>query len=556
MDFLFLKLWYEEFSQKFSETGLNKIGLNGSMYHLNFLQGSLHVLLHSGDPIIFFDDKSKQDMDENGFTRVCREHITKAELNDIKLAENDKILTLNFKKTDMFGQEKNYSLFLELINRYENLILLEKNSDSNDLMIIGAHKKVGIEDSKFRQILPGGKYKPPPQLKGPFILELSQQEFVKIVGNKLNCDWKEFIKNFSNMPKFLKKFYKAGAPASEFWHKVEKLKDKIISFRNNSQKVFYNYGSKRLSFFESDKYEEFSNMNDAFKFYYSYKIKQKQKHDLKENILNKMLQRKEALQNKIDLSKKRLEELKQAPKWKKYGELLKSNLHKIKKGQESVQVIDYYDEDQPKIKIPLNPRWNPQKNMRNYFKMFKKAKSGKGKLKKFIESSRKELEKIKKKIKKIKDSENYKYLKNKENMLFPEEQSGEGKQQKKQKFRRFTVAVGQKKWRIYVGRTSKENDELTIQFANSEDWFFHSRIYHGSHVVVKNDEKRDSLPKKIISFAASTAAHFSKAKHSKKVPVDYTKIKYVRKPRKSTPGFVVYDHQKTVFVEPHDPRKR
>ncbi len=111
-----------------------------------------------------------------------------------------------------------------------------------------------------------------------------------------------------------------------------------------------------------------------------------------------------------------------------------------------------------------------------------------------------------------------------------------------------------KEWKIHSGRTRKENDELTTKFANSDDWFFHSRIYHGSHIIVRNPDKSENLPREVKIFAAKIAAYFSKAKHSTNVPVDFTKVKYVSKPRKSPPGFVTYKHQKTLFVKPLNPR--
>ena len=91
-------------------------------------------------------------------------------------------------------------------------------------------------------------------------------------------------------------------------------------------------------------------------------------------------------------------------------------------------------------------------------------------------------------------------------------------------------------------------------FAKPDDRFFHTRIYHGAHVIVRNPEKRESLPEKIIATAAGIAAYFSKAKHSTKVPVDFTQIRYVTKPRKSAPGFVIYKNNKTLFVDPINPR--
>lgn len=121
-------------------------------------------------------------------------------------------------------------------------------------------------------------------------------------------------------------------------------------------------------------------------------------------------------------------------------------------------------------------------------------------------------------------------------------------------FRKFSLSIEGRQWDIFVGRSSKKNDELTLHFAKPNDWFFHTRIYHGSHIIVKNPTKLEHLPEQLKEVAAGIAAYYSKAKHSTKVPVDYTLVRYVTKPRKSAPGLVVYKIHKTVFVDPIDPR--
>ena len=51
-------------------------------------------------------------------------------------------------------------------------------------------------------------------------------------------------------------------------------------------------------------------------------------------------------------------------------------------------------------------------------------------------------------------------------------------------------------------------------------------------------------------WAAILAAYFSKSRGSSQVPVDFTKIKHVKKPSGAKPGFVIYDHQQTIYVTP------
>ena len=124
-----------------------------------------------------------------------------------------------------------------------------------------------------------------------------------------------------------------------------------------------------------------------------------------------------------------------------------------------------------------------------------------------------------------------------------------------QKKKKFKAQSGYKKliidenWKIYIGRTSKENDQLTTRIAKPHDWWFHTRIFRGTHVILRNLNKKE-LPDNLKHLCCRLAAYYSKAKKSSNVPVDYTQIRYVRKPHGSAVGYVTYTNQKTLFVDP------
>ncbi|MFA7026142.1 MAG: NFACT RNA binding domain-containing protein, partial [Candidatus Cloacimonadaceae bacterium] len=108
-------------------------------------------------------------------------------------------------------------------------------------------------------------------------------------------------------------------------------------------------------------------------------------------------------------------------------------------------------------------------------------------------------------------------------------------------------------WQIYIGRKAKENDFVTTKIGKPQDWWFHSRIYRGAHVLLRNLKKQE-LPPELLRQCASLAAWYSQAKFSVNVPVDYTQIRYVRKPKGSAAGFVTYTNYKTYFATPQDLR--
>ena len=103
---------------------------------------------------------------------------------------------------------------------------------------------------------------------------------------------------------------------------------------------------------------------------------------------------------------------------------------------------------------------------------------------------------------------------------------------------------------IYVGKNNLQNEYLTNRLARSTDTWLHTKDIPGSHVVIRAREYGDAT----LEEAAMLAAYFSKAKASSQVPVDYTLIRHVRKPSGAKPGFVIYDHQKTLFITPDEQR--
>jgi predicted ribosome quality control (RQC) complex YloA/Tae2 family protein len=115
--------------------------------------------------------------------------------------------------------------------------------------------------------------------------------------------------------------------------------------------------------------------------------------------------------------------------------------------------------------------------------------------------------------------------------------------------RRFVSPDG---YVVLVGRTASDNDLLTFKLASPKDFWLHVASESGSHVVVRNPDGVDSLPRETLRFAAGLAAHHSRARHGGKVAVHVTRRSDVRKPRGLPPGKVTISHFKTVHAAPAD----
>ena len=105
-------------------------------------------------------------------------------------------------------------------------------------------------------------------------------------------------------------------------------------------------------------------------------------------------------------------------------------------------------------------------------------------------------------------------------------------------------------FRILVGRNNKQNDKLTLKQADKNDLWFHTKDIPGSHTIIITGGKEPDDDTMLM--AASLAAYNSKAREAGKVPVDFTKVRYVSKPQGSKPGMVIYVNQQTMFVTPEN----
>jgi predicted ribosome quality control (RQC) complex YloA/Tae2 family protein len=255
------------------------------------------------------------------------------------------------------------------------------------------------------------------------------------------------------------------------------------------------------------------------------------------------------LNRKLEKLAKQEAELRNAEeeeRWRRYAELLRGNFQKLEPSLSVLRVTDWFDPDQKEIDIPLIAGLSPTRNIAEYARKARKAKSGRQTIRRQIARTHDEIAAFEARIRETEAADSYAELR--------ELQSGSRVERTDHKtrapFRRIPIDAD---WEILIGRTAAENDLLTTRTARPEDWWFHSRVFRGTHVVLRNLHRQDP-PERLVRICASLAAYYSQAKHSSRVPVDYTQIRHVRKPRGSVPGYVIYTHQKTYYADPVDIR--
>ncbi len=229
----------------------------------------------------------------------------------------------------------------------------------------------------------------------------------------------------------------------------------------------------------------------------------------------------------------------------RYGELLKANLGVIKKGQEAVTVVDYFDEALPHITIPLDPTKSAQGNMDDYFRKQRKYDTAQRGLGPRIAQGEEEFEALRRELTSIEQGT---WQPAAASTPAPARQRqpvmGQKSPAKAGPFRRFTSSDG---LQIFVGRNARENDELTFGLAKSEDLWLHARGTPGSHVVVRLG-KGTEAPLETLRDAATLALLYSDLKKSGKGDVIYTKRKWVKKAKGQAAGAVTVTQDKSIFV--------
>ena len=234
----------------------------------------------------------------------------------------------------------------------------------------------------------------------------------------------------------------------------------------------------------------------------------------------------------------------------RYGELLKSHLHEIKKGQESIAIVDYYDPALPTLTLPLDSLKDAVWNMEDYFRKYRKFIGAQEHLQPRVDQARQEVSRLEEKLAQLEHGMvdpdvTPKTAKTSRVPVSPGTRSSKAKPAPAQGYRTYTSADGLP---ILVGKTARDNDYLTLKVANPDDLWLHARGTPGSHVVVRLD-KGATVPPETLKDAATLTLWFSDLRKSGKGEVIYTLRKFVKKAKGHKAGTVMVEREKSIWIE-------
>ena len=498
------------------------------------------------------------------FCMVMRKHLQSGKIIKIEQPDFDRILNIYVESLNELGDYSVKKLVLEIMGRHSNIILTDENNT-----ILDCIKHIGHDTSSVREVLPGREYTLPPSQGKINTLELDNNNFNEVLENNPSFEIQSVIyKNYTGISPIAASeiCYRANVNGST---PVEALTDiqKEIVFNKFAELVedikanrFYpesitNEKGKTIDFspiemtqfngLEIKKYTSISELIESFYANrdFAYRIGQKTQ-DLRKLITQNI----ERCIRKKDIQMQTLRSIKNRDELRLKGELLTANIYSIKKGMTTVELPNYYSENQELVAIELDSNKTPSENAQKYYKAYNKAKRTFEALKDQIKSNDEELAYLESVLTSVNNCTDEQDVKEIRRELREEGYVKKVKNQK-DKSKKHSVPlhfISQDGFDIYVGKNNIQNDELTLKFARPRDIWMHTKNIPGSHVIIVANGQ--TIPDTTLNEGAMLSAFYSKAKNSSKVPVDYTEKKNVKKPNGSKPGFVIYETNKTAYI--------
>ena len=535
------------------------------------------------------------------FCMALRKYLVGSHITNVYTKGLERII---FIEIEGYNKSKDFSskkLVVELMGKHSNIILLD-----NQDVIIDSLKHFSINSGSYRDIFAGAKYVLPQSDKLDFMDIKDKEEFYRVLennGKKINSNSlisilsntftgisKSSVKSFETelsiddelcqsssdaLFEYINKIIHRTNPvickmydkdyALALLGKIPVVKERALKFADNSLAI-----EQQTENIENNT-KNLLEVNFFLDDYYTSKETQATFINYRDTLLRLILNRLNKLNSKLDEVNDKISECKDAEKLKLYGELITSNLYRIDDyNQKSITLENYYNNNSP-LTIPLDESVSPSANAKKFFKRYKKLKTAK----EFVDSQKESLvndidyfEEIVNEINKCKNifelDKIYDKLEN--SSVISKKNSNGGKSRNKLKVQHsksssitFIKSTNSKSglgeplkfeidgFTVLVGKNNKQNDYLTTKLANKDDIWFHVKDFHGSHVILRTDNKTPT--QETINKCAALAKEHSKANMSSNIVVDYTFVKYVKKPSGSAPGMVIYTNNKSVTVK-------
>ena len=506
------------------------------------------------------------------FCMLLRKYLEGGRISGFRQPDLERVLIISVDSRDELGNPAPKQLIVEIMGKHSNIILTDPATQT----ITDGIKRYSHAVSRYREVLPGRVYLPPPQQEKLNPLQTGEEAFrAACLGATLDAPLPQVLQqcfNGMSLTSCREIIYRANLALDLILDQCGEyeLRSVWLAFRDFCAAAQTGAFTPCLTLKPDGAWADFAaldlthaearrqngGMNDLLDLYYN-DLTDRRKLDQERNLILKTVNKEINKQKKkLDIFAKSMSEAAKAGDLQLYGELLTANLYRLETGLKEAFLENYLDGAQM-VTIPLDPWKTPVENAQHYFKRYAKAKNTRVALAVQIrqaEEIRDYLEGVKTNLEQSGDQAGLKEI----NQELAEQgfvklpaATKAGAKKKKAKAKPLLLeALSSDGWPILIGKNNKQNDYLTLKLAQDHDLWLHTKEIHGAHVLIRTEGR--AVPPTTLQEAANLAAYYSKGRHSDNVPVDYTPKKHVSKPNGARPGLVIYTHQKTLTVTPDE----
>ena len=491
------------------------------------------------------------------FTMLLRKHLQGGRILSVTQPSLERIIEISAEHRDELGDLVKKKLIIELMGKYSNLIFTDE-----DGTIIDSLKRVPPSMSSVRTVLPGERYFIPDTQDKADPLVQNDREFFRnhILGRSLNvikalygtytgfsptlaaelchrCDLTGNESSSSLSEEDLSALYQ------HFTSLIEDLKEDRyepeIVYDKDQPREFYPI---HLSMYEDLNIEKHEYISRVLELYFAkkraYDHMRQRSADLRRIVSNAI----ERTAKKYDIQLSQIKDAEKMDKYRVYAELINTYGYDVKDGSEYFDTVNFYDNKE--IRVPLDPAYSVHENANRYFARYEKLKRTKAAAMEQAEESRQALLHLKSIEASFETANSEDDL-----IMIAQELRNTGyirktpskKDRKVRSVSKPMHFVSSDGYDIYVGKNNLQNDELTLKTGKGNDWWFHSKTYPGSHVLlITGKQDPMEIPDTTFNEAGRIAAHFSSGRDQEKLEIDYTLVKHIKKPQGSVPGYVIY----------------
>ncbi len=502
------------------------------------------------------------------FCMLLRKKIGSGRLVEIRQDGLERILFFDFECVNELGDVVKITLACEIMGRCSNLIII-----NDEGKIIDSIKRVDEEMSRERMVLPGMRYTLPPRDDRLNFLTADPETIVARLRETNSAELsKALIRVFEGISPILAREWTFFAGRGNYLQSdtidgdqldrllfiIKKTREQLVngnccfSAASTKEGVLKDFSFIRLNQFGTLMYtKEIPTACELLDYFYCERDRTVRTKQRANDLFKLLVNLTERTSRRISAQKQELSECAEKDYYKLCGDLISANIYRIKKGDLSATVVNFYDESNPEITIELDVRKTPSQNAQHYYGEYKKCVTAEEKLTEQISKGEEELQYLDSVFDALTRAE---YENDIIQLRIELREQGYiksgGSKSKPPKALPPIEYKSSDGYTILVGRNNHQNDQLSLKFAEKSDIWLHTQSITGSHVIVVTDG--ETPPDRTIEEAAIIAAFNSKGRSSDLVPVDYCLARYVKKPSGAKPGKVIFTNYKTAFVKPNE----